>query len=109
MNHEIDYGTGSKKGHVYLMGIVLCVIFTLIPFYLVMVPTLSRGVTFAVIYAFAILQLFVQVTCFLRLNTHTQQSKMNVMTFLFTLLILGVVIGGSLWIMWHLDYNMMMM
>lgn len=109
MSHNIDYGTGSKKLSIYLIGIFLCVIFTLIPFYLVMVPTFTRGLTFAVIYIFAVLQFFVQVTCFLRLNNHTEQSKMNVMTFLFTLLILVVVIGGSLWIMWNLDYNMMMM
>ena len=102
-----DYGTGKKQFNVYLTGILLCVLFTLVPFYLVMNPVLSRGLTFLTIYVCAIVQLFIQVICFLRLNTKTEQSKTNVMAFIFTLVILGVVIGGSLWIMWNLDYNMM--
>lgn len=107
--HEVvtDYGTGAKKLSFYIIGIVLCVFLTIIPFYYVMYPTFSRSTTFLIIYAAATLQLFVQVTCFLRLNTRTSQSKMNTMSFLFTLVVLSVIIGGSLWIMWNLNYNMM--
>lgn len=106
---EIDYGIGKKKLGIYSLGIVLCIILTLIPFYVVMHSVFSVKNNFIVIYVAAILQLLVQVKCFVRLNTTTQQSKMNFMSFLFTLVILAVVIGGSLWIMWNLDYNMMLM
>lgn len=104
---HVDYGTGSKTFSVYLLGIILCVILTIIPFYLVMAGILAKASTLMAIYLFAILQFFVQVLCFLRLNAKTEQARTNVMAFLFTIVILVVVIGGSLWIMWNLDYRMM--
>lgn len=102
-----DYGTGEKKFSVYVFGIFLCIILTLIPFASVIYFHLSRGATIAVIFFSAILQFIVQVLCFLRLNAKTPQAKMNVMAFLFTILILLVIVVGSLWIMWSLHYYMM--
>lgn len=102
-----DYGTGKKKLSIYAIGIALCVLLTLIPFGAVMQQGLSRIDRFETIFLAAIAQLVVQVVCFLRLNTRTEQSRMNTMSFLFCIVILAVVIGGSLWIMWNLNYNMM--
>ncbi len=102
-----DYGTGSKRFSVYLVGIILCVFLTLVPFYLVMSSVLSPANTMLAIYAFAIIQFCVQVICFLRLNAKTEQARTNILAFLFTFIILVVVIGGSLWIMWNLNYRMM--
>ena len=111
MSHEnhspIDYGTGRKKLSVYLIGIVLCVVLTLIPFYLVMHSPLAQGSTLIAIYGLAVLQFIVQVICFLRLNAKTPQAQTNLMAFWFAIVILVVVIGGSLWIMWNLNYRMM--
>ena len=104
---EPDYGTGKKSFKVYMTGIVLCVILTLIPFAVVMHGALARGVMFAILFACAIAQFLVQVICFLRLNASTEQSKANLMSFIFTIVILAVIVGGSLWIMYHLNYNMM--
>ena len=102
-----DYGTGQKTLKIYSVGIILCVILTLIPFGAVMYPDLSDAKTMAVIFASAALQFLTQVICFLRLNYTTEQARMNVMSFLFAILILFVVIVGSLWIMWNLNYRMM--
>ena len=104
---EDTYGTGKKKLSIYLFGMVLCVILTLISFFTVMYSTLSVIVILAVISISAILQFIVQVVCFLRLNAKNEQSRMNLMSFVFTLVILFVLIGGSLWIMWSLRYYMM--
>ena len=104
---EPDFGTGKKKLSTYSIGFVLCVILTLIPFGAVMHQEISNKLTFAIVYISAILQFFVQVNCFLRLNTQTEQGKMNVMSFIFAIIILLVVVFGSLWIMWNLNYNMM--
>jgi len=106
-SHEIDYGTGQKKLSVYLVGIVSCSILTLIAFWVVMAEKFSRGEIFAIIYSAAVLQFFIQLTCFIRLNTQTEQGKINVMSLIFTGIILMSIIIGSLWIMWNLDYNMM--
>ena len=63
--------------------------------------------TFLIILGIAVAQVIVQVICFLRLNAQTEQGKMNLMSFIFTIIILGVVVLGSLWIMVNLGYNMM--
>ena len=104
---EPDYGTGKKTFKVYVTGVLLCVILTLIPFGVVMHGDMGRGFMFTVLFACAIIQFLVQVICFLRLNAATEQSKANLMSFIFTVVILAVIVGGSLWIMYHLNYNMM--
>ncbi len=105
--HQPDFGTGEKSLGIYSFGILLCVVLTLIPFWAVMHGTFSRGETLVVIFISALLQFLVQVVCFLRLNYSTEQSKMNVLSFYLAILILFVIVGGSLWIMWSLRYNMM--
>lgn len=102
-----DYGLLRKKLSVYSWGVFLCVILTLIPFIAVMHGTFSRAALLSIIFIAAVFQFFTQVLCFLRMNTQTAQGRINVMSFLFTGVILLVVIGGSLWIMWSLNYNML--
>lgn len=104
---EPDYGTGKKKLNIYIVGILLCIVLTLIPFWAVMTHKLSNASSFTVIFGAAILQFFTQVICFLRLNGKTAQSRINVMSFIFTIVVLVAIIGGSLWIMWALGYHMM--
>lgn len=101
-----DYGTGQKKLSTYVMGVVICAVLTLIAFWVVIAMPFSRVITFSIIYAAAIIQFFIQVIYFLRLNTQTEQGQMNVMAFIFTGVILLSIVVGSLWIMWNLGYNM---
>ena len=105
---QSDFGMGEKKLSVYLFGVVSCAILTVIAFYTVMDNTLPKWQIFTVIFAAACIQLLVQVICFLRLNTQTEQSRTNTMSFIFTIVILVTIISGSLWIMSNLNYNMMM-
>lgn len=103
---EPDYGTADKTLKLYLLGIAQCIILTLIPFYVVMNHLYSRMTTFGIIAVCAIAQFIVQAIFFLRLNSKTIQSKMNVMTFIFCIIVLLVVVMGSIWIMGNMDYNM---
>jgi len=102
-----DYGTGKKKLGIYIFGLICCSILTLIAFGIVMVNQFSRWEVFTVIYSAACIQFLVQVICFLRLNTQTEQGKINVMSILFTGVILLSIIVGSLWIMSNVNYNLM--
>ncbi len=101
-----DYGTGQKKLSVYVGGVIACIVLTLIAFSAVMHGTFSKLQTFIIIYAAACAQFLVQLICFLRLNTQTEQGRINVMAFVFTGIILMCVIAGSLWIMWSLNFYM---
>ena len=102
-----DFGTGKKTFRIYFSGFLLCVILTLIPFLVVIHQVGSTAFILAVILSTALLQFFVQVICFLRLNTQTVQGVTNVLSFVFTGVVLLVVIGGSVWIMTSLNYFMM--
>jgi cytochrome o ubiquinol oxidase subunit IV len=106
-DHQPDFGTGQKTLGIYVIGLIACIILTLISFGSVMYQEFPRGVTFAIIYSSAIIQFLIQVICFLRLNTQTEQGKLNVMSFIFTGVILFCLVVGSLWIMSNLHYNLM--
>lgn len=102
-----DYGMSEKTLGIYTLGIVLCVILTIIPFAAVMWPTFSTTTTVWLILASAFTQFAVQLICFLRLHYGTEQARINVQSFALTLFILFIVIAGSLWIMVNLHHRMM--
>jgi cytochrome o ubiquinol oxidase operon protein cyoD len=102
-----DYGTGKKNLGIYLTGLIICSILTLAAFGTVMANALTKWQTFAIIYSAACIQFLVQIVCFLRLNTQTEQGRINVMSFIFTGVILGSIVVGSIWIMWNCNFNMM--
>ena len=105
--NEPDYGTGQKKLGLYLVGFISCSILTLFSFWSVMSQRFSKLEVLAIIFSLACIQFLVQVIFFLRLSTQTEQGRTNIMTFLFTGIILISIILGSLWIMWNLNYYMM--
>lgn len=55
----------------------------------------------------AIVQILVHLVCFLHMNTFSD-DRWNLVAFLFTMLIIGIVVIGSLWIMYNLNINMML-
>jgi len=103
---EPDYGTGQKKIGLYLVGFISCSVLTLFSFWSVMSQRFSKLEVLALIFSSACIQFLLQVIFFLRLNTQTPQGRTNIMTFLFTGVILTSIICGSLWIMWNLNYYM---
>lgn len=104
--NQTNYGTGKKTLTIYLIGFVSCVLLTLIAFWTVMSGNFVKWETFVIIYTAACIQFLVQLVCFLRLNIQTEQGQTNVMSLIFTGVILISIIVGSLWIMWNLNYNM---
>ena len=102
-----DYGTGQKNLGSYIIGIILCSVLTLIAFGAVMSNRFPRWEVFSIIYTAAVIQFFVQLVCFLRLNTQTEQGVNNVLSFVFTAVILIAIVLGSLWIIWSVNYNLM--
>lgn len=103
---KLKYGVKPKTLTSYLTGLFLSLIFTIMSFGLVMMHVLDKVELYITISVLAVFQLFAQVICFLRLNT-TREGQWNTLPFIFTLLIVSVLLGGSLWIMYNLNYNMM--
>lgn|SRR3989338_4172407 len=101
-----EFGTGRKTLVTYLIGFVLCLILTIIPFLLVGKHVLADETLFVVISILAVIQLLVQVIFFLRLNA-SPTGKWTSMSFVLTLMIVVILVFGSLWIMYNLNYYMM--
>lgn len=99
-------GHGSRKG--YVIGFLLSVVLTAIPFWLVMTGTLSTQVTAIAIIALAVVQILVHTVCFLHVNTRSE-GGWTLLAYAFAAVIVLIVISGSLWIMYHLNTNMMPM
>ena len=105
-------GTVAGESHAsvksYMIGFVLSVILTAIPFGLVMDAThhgFSADTVLAAILAFAIVQVFVHIVYFLHMDRSAEQ-RWNVLAFAFTILILAIVVAGSVWIMHNATSNM---
>ena len=103
---KIRFGAKPKTLPSYMTGLFLSLVLTAIAFYCVEKHDLSVMNLYIVITGLAVLQLLAQVICFLRLNT-TREGQWNTLPFIFTLIVVGVLMSGSLWIMWNLNYNMM--
>ena len=103
-----SYG-GASHGSVksYVIGLILSIILTVVAFGMVMSGAFSPLATVIVIIGAAVLQLLVQLIMFLHMNTKSDEGW-NFMSFVFTVKILVLVIGGSLWIMHNLHITMML-
>ncbi|AZC26242.1 MULTISPECIES: cytochrome o ubiquinol oxidase subunit IV [Pseudomonas] len=99
-----EAGHGSVKS--YAIGFILSVILTLIPFGLVMYPSLPKDVTLWIVLAFAVIQVLVHLVYFLHLDRSAAQRN-NVVAFIFAALVIVLLVGLSLWIMFSIHTVMM--
>jgi cytochrome o ubiquinol oxidase operon protein cyoD len=95
---------GSLRG--YARGFALSLILSAIPFGLVMIGSTPKSLAIAAIFIAAAVQILVHLHYFLHIDQSSAQ-RWNLMTFLFTALVISIFIGGSLWIMYNLHYRMM--
>jgi cytochrome o ubiquinol oxidase operon protein cyoD len=96
---------GSMQG--YMIGFVLSVILTAIPFWLVMGNAFDNSDTTGfVIMAFAAVQIVVHMVYFLHMNFKSE-GGWSMLALIFTIIILVIALAGSLWVMHHMNHNMM--
>ncbi|SEM33415.1 cytochrome o ubiquinol oxidase subunit IV [Halomonas caseinilytica] len=102
-SHE-EHSHGSVKS--YVVGLILSIVLTIIPFGVVMTGSFGTSATVLIIVATAVAQVLVQLILFMHMNTKADEGW-NFMSFVFTVSILVLIIGGSVWIMYNLHQNMM--
>ncbi|MBP2308138.1 cytochrome o ubiquinol oxidase subunit IV [Azospirillum melinis] len=90
----------------YMIGFVLSVILTVIPFWLVMNGTLDTTTTTVVILALAVVQIIVHMVYFLHMNGRVE-GGWSMLAMIFTIIVVVIMFAGSLWVMYHLNTNMM--
>lgn len=108
MAHEHHKDTAHSSYKRYIIGFILSVILTAIPFALVMNPIFSKETTVVCVLVLAFVQVVVQLYYFLHMDFSPEQRN-TVVSFVFTAIILAIIIGGSMWIMAHLNHNTMIM
>jgi cytochrome o ubiquinol oxidase subunit IV len=103
-----SYGAhGTFRG--YITGFVLSVVLTAIPFWLVMGDILNDTLkTSIVIMAMAAVQIVVHMIYFLHMNTKSE-GGWTFLALAFTLTLVVITLAGSIWVMYHMDQNMMPM
>lgn len=103
----IDH-SGAARGSLktYAAGFVLAVVLTLLAFGLVMGGGLSATTAAIAVYAAAVAQILVHLHFFLHLDT-SSAMRWNLMALLFTALIIFLFVGGTVWIMAHLQARLM--
>lgn len=96
----------------YLIGFMLSLVLTFLA-YSATVFHMNSGHTFLsheimipLVMSLAVFQLFVQLVFFLHLG-FDKSNQWNLGFFISTVSIILLVVLGSLWIMYHLNYNMM--
>ena len=91
------------------LGGVDSFVLTAIPFWLVMAKVIPSSTwTAVVILGFAAVQIVVHMVYFLHLDAKSE-GGWNMLSTIFTLVIVVIMLAGSLWVMHHLNTNMMPM
>lgn len=102
---EHEHAHGSFRG--YMTGFVLSVILTAVPFWLVMTGALdNKQLTGFIVMGLAVVQIIVHMIYFLHMNGRSE-GGWTMMALVFTIILVVIALAGSLWVMYHLNTNMM--
>ena len=107
-DQEFAHGDAPEGIQTYLIGLGLATLLTVVSFFIAgtnLVWQPSIPVALAVL---AIAQMGVHLVFFLHITTGPDNLN-NVMALAFGVLIVLLIMTGSLWIMYHLNHNMMPM
>lgn len=88
----------------YVIGFLLSLLTTLLAYFIVVNHIWPPQVLVYTVLGIAVVQLVVQMVFFLHIG---RGSHWKLLTFIFTLLVIAIVVIGSIWIMDNLNYNMM--
>ena len=103
--HHTGIPKGTFRG--YMTGFVLSVILTAIPFYLVMeMPIPDAQLVGFTVVGFAIAQILVHMIFFLHLDPRAEGGWI-ILALVFTIILVVIAISGTMWVMYHLNANMM--
>ena len=98
-------------GKFYLLGFFLCIVLTLAAYFLVVEKLLSGVTLILVILGLGVIQMAVQLVFFMHLGSEYADGKpkhhWNFLVFFFMIMVLVIIVFGSLWIMYTLNYREM--
>ena len=99
-------GLGHLSAKKYLVGFALAVVLTIVSFGLASVDGISKSIVMTGLFIAAILQMLVHLHFFLHLDRSSKQ-RWNLITLAFSVLLIFIFVGGSIWVMVTLNGRMM--
>ncbi len=106
-DHDHDDGGPHVTLREYVIGFVLSVILTATPFWLVMNDVITdRTTAILVLGGFAVVQILVHMVFFLHMNGKVE-GGWTMLSTIFTVVFVAIAIAGTLWVMFHMNTNMM--
>lgn len=108
-----ESGAGGPTARVtfrgYATGFVVSAALTAMAFWLVLDKVITgSGPLIVVLLALALVQIVVHMVYFLHMNGRSENGW-NLLALIFTAILVFILLNGSIWIMYHLDRNLMPM
>jgi cytochrome o ubiquinol oxidase subunit IV len=113
-NEDVTFGFEAAEPGVweqiqgYVIGVVIAALLTLASFYVVRTDLIWAPAIPIALVVLAVAQIGIHLVFFLHLTTAPDNTN-NVLALAFGVLIVTLILGGSLWIMDHLNDRMMPM
>lgn len=109
LGHDRAPGDVNAKGVLgYMLGLVLAVMLTIASFWVASTHLIYPPAVPIAIITLAVAQMGIHLVFFLHITT-APDNKNNVLALAFGILIVCLIVFGSIWIMDHLNHNMMPM
>lgn len=103
MDRMHGWTVSTKPG---IIGLVLSALLTLAAYRIVTYYHLTNMALVYTVFSLGIIQALLQFVFFMNLGLE-DRPYWQMITFLFTALIIIIVVGGTMWIMSNLNYNLM--
>ncbi len=113
MHHKNNKNSEANKDllKLYITGFILSIVLTLVAFFIVNLHVtthhleLSHEFIITTILCLAVAQLFVQLFFFLHMGQE-KKPRWNLAVFISFISVILLIVTASIWIMYHLNYNM---
>lgn len=90
----------------YLLGFLICAVLSTLSYDIVQHRVFSDDHLYVLLILSILVQLLTQVICFLRLTYRSEEGLWNLMAFVFTIFVIVILVVGTMWIMYNLNYYM---
>lgn len=91
-----------------VIGFLVSIFLILSVFFLTIKTDIRGGALLVVVLGLGIVQAAIQLVFFFHLGLEPK-PRWNLMTFFFMVMVIILIIGGSMWIMHNIEYNLMPM
>lgn len=90
----------------YFVGLGISIALTLASYFTVVLKLFEPIGIYSIITLLAVSQILVQVVYFLHIG-HEGKPRWNLISLVFSIIVVFIVVAGSMWVMYNLNVNMM--